>query len=305
MSAEFEDYFSSVENQISDCVGGRELYALKLAHKNYFRIKTGFYEDESPAEVADEICMMVAESSEKVKCPSCGWSWEKSEGGKDMYQCHKCGNTGGFLTESVITESSVFDLPVRQVVKDLLKFIKLEEEGSWYLPEEVNQTEMEYNFPKLPLFSVEFTVEFNDDLPKPYLVDGSKTEDDVIEIFLIINPEFYPKNLYDILADLNDLVAHELEHIMQDNFLRPEEEISPKDPDVETPKDKTYYLQAHEIPAELKGFRRIVKLRKQKPEQVIRDWFNRTREIHQLDDNDINELVGVLTQKYEQYYGKK
>jgi hypothetical protein len=87
--------------------------------------------------------------------------------------------------------------------------------------------------------------------------------------------------------------------------LRPEEEISPKDPDVETPKDKTYYLQAHEIPAELKGFRRIVKLRKQKPEQVIRDWFNRTREIHQLDDNDINELVGVLTQKYEQYYGKK
>jgi hypothetical protein len=24
-----------------------------------------------------------------------------------------------------------------------------------------------------------------------------------------------------------------------------------------------------------------------------------------LDDNDINELIGVLTQKYEQYYGKK
>jgi predicted RNA-binding Zn-ribbon protein involved in translation (DUF1610 family) len=305
MSAEFEDYFSSVENQISDCVGGRELYALKIAHKNYFRIKTGFYEDENPSEVADEICMMVTESSEKVKCPSCGWSWEKSTGGEDMYQCHKCGNTGGYLTESVITESSVFDLPVRQVVKDLLKFIKLEEEGSWYLPEEVNQTEMEYNFPKIPLFSVEFTIEFNDDLPKPYLVDGSKTDDDVIEIFLIINPEFYPKNLYDILADLNDLVAHELEHIMQDNYLRPEEEINPKDPETEAPKDKTYYLQAHEIPAELKGFRRIVKLRKQKPEQVIRDWFNRTREIHRLDDNDIDELVGVLTQKYEQYYGKK
>jgi hypothetical protein len=39
MSAEFEDYFTSVENEISDCVGGREKYALRLAHKNYFRIK--------------------------------------------------------------------------------------------------------------------------------------------------------------------------------------------------------------------------------------------------------------------------
>ena len=45
MSEEFEDYFTQVESLISDCTGGRDLYALKLVHKNYFRIKTGFYED--------------------------------------------------------------------------------------------------------------------------------------------------------------------------------------------------------------------------------------------------------------------
>ena len=303
MSEEFEDYFTQVESLISDCTGGRDSYALKLAHKNYFRIKTGFYEDENPEEVSQDICMSVMESVEKIKCPSCNWSWDKSDGGDDMYHCHKCGNTGGFLTESLIKESSVFDLPVRQVVKDLLKFIKLEKEGSWYLPEEVNQTDLEYNFPRLPLFSVEFTIEFNDELPKPYLVDGSKTDDDVIEIFLIINPDFYPQNLYDILADLNDLIAHELEHILQDNFLRPEEEIARSGE--ERPKDKTYYLQPHEIPAELKGFRRIVKLRKQKPEQVIRDWFERTEPIHQLSSEDVEELVKTLTDKYNQYYGGK
>ena len=44
MSEEFEDYFTEVENSLSQCAGGRDLYALKLAHKNYFRIKTGFYE---------------------------------------------------------------------------------------------------------------------------------------------------------------------------------------------------------------------------------------------------------------------
>ncbi len=32
------------------------------------------------------------ESSEKIKCEHCGWSWKRSEGGKDLYICHKCGH---------------------------------------------------------------------------------------------------------------------------------------------------------------------------------------------------------------------
>jgi hypothetical protein len=28
----------------------------------------------------------------KIKCNHCDWSWKKSEGGKDMYLCHKCGH---------------------------------------------------------------------------------------------------------------------------------------------------------------------------------------------------------------------
>jgi DNA-directed RNA polymerase subunit RPC12/RpoP len=30
--------------------------------------------------------------SKSVKCKKCGWSWELSDGGKDPYLCHKCGN---------------------------------------------------------------------------------------------------------------------------------------------------------------------------------------------------------------------
>ena len=66
MSEEFEDYFTQVESLISDCTGGRDSYALKLAHKNYFRIKTGFYEDENPEDVSQDICMSVMESVEKI-----------------------------------------------------------------------------------------------------------------------------------------------------------------------------------------------------------------------------------------------
>jgi DNA-directed RNA polymerase subunit RPC12/RpoP len=27
-----------------------------------------------------------------IKCEHCGWKWKKSEGGKDLYVCHKCGH---------------------------------------------------------------------------------------------------------------------------------------------------------------------------------------------------------------------
>ena len=73
MSEEFEDYFTEVENSLSQCTGGRDLYALKLVHKNYFRIKTGFYEDESPEEISNEICMSINEMVKdgKVTCNNC------------------------------------------------------------------------------------------------------------------------------------------------------------------------------------------------------------------------------------------
>jgi tRNA(Ile2) C34 agmatinyltransferase TiaS len=93
MSEEFEDYFTEVENSLSQCTGGRDLYALKLVHKNYFRIKTGFYEDESPEEISNEICMSINEMVKdgKVTCNNCQWEWKLSEGGNDPYTCHKCG----------------------------------------------------------------------------------------------------------------------------------------------------------------------------------------------------------------------
>ena len=35
---------------------------------------------------------LLNESSEMIKCDHCGWKWKKSEGGKDLYICHKCGH---------------------------------------------------------------------------------------------------------------------------------------------------------------------------------------------------------------------
>jgi Zn finger protein HypA/HybF involved in hydrogenase expression len=38
-------------------------------------------------------------SIKKVKCQKCGWEWNLSDGEKDPYTCHKCGNKRAKLEE--------------------------------------------------------------------------------------------------------------------------------------------------------------------------------------------------------------
>lgn len=39
-------------------------------------------------------------SFKKVHCQKCGWEWDLSDGGKDPYTCHKCGNKHAELEEN-------------------------------------------------------------------------------------------------------------------------------------------------------------------------------------------------------------
>jgi len=310
MSEEFEDYFREVESLIGDCTGN-DMYALKMVHKNYFRIKTGFYEDENPEEISKELCMSINESINdgKVNCNKCGWSWDLTDGGDDPYVCHKCGNKNNNLNESLILEKSITDNPVRQVVQDLVNVIKLQKPGVYELPDFIQRNQIEYDFPKLPLFSVTLDLDFQE-IDVPYIMDsghygdieGDDEEgyyfDDELEIALVINPDDFPQSLYDIIADLNDSIRHELEHAYQKHSLR-DVEFSDEEP----PQGKEYYKQETEIPAEIAGFRRIVKLRKQPVEKVIKDWFHRHKPTHNLSDEDIDELVDFLSEKYKDFYG--
>jgi len=42
------------------------------------------------------------EANKKIICKKCGWTWDKADGGPDMYFCHKCGkdNTPDNITET-------------------------------------------------------------------------------------------------------------------------------------------------------------------------------------------------------------
>ncbi len=221
----------------------------------------------------------------------------------------------------MINESKGISEPIRYVVRDITDIIKSETPGEYYLPEDTTETnEIEYDFKKdfqkfgisrsynIPSFSIELLYKISDekDMDVPYMINGALMSDgDTISILIIINPEEYPSLMYNLVADINDIVAHEIEHIFQQNNMRPEGEIYDDGEDKIQPKDKEYYKQPHELPAQLKGFERVSKLRKQPIEKVIKDWFSRSKYAHQLSDEDSSEVISYLVNYYNNEFKPK
>jgi len=278
MSEEFKDYYDGIMEMVVVKTNNIP-YAETLVNKNYFRIKTGFYEDENPNTIVEELVFQIKEHLKE---------------------------RGKLLLEGIIVERNVTDAPVREIVRTLTFLIKDKKLGTTNLPEEItNGEEFEYDFKNIPPFSIEFNLDMNVNLKDDYIISSYTVDDGyTIIIDLTINPKSFPQSLYDIIADLNDNVAHEIEHIYQEDWKRPEEE---RDPYIgredERPEGKEYYMQPHEIPAELRGFKRVNKLRNEPIEKTIKDWFNRNRSVHNLEDLDIEELTDYLTNKYKEKYG--
>ena len=281
MSEEFKDYYNGIVEMVVIKTNNIP-YAESLVSKNYFRIKTGFYEDENPNTIVEDLVFQIKEHLKE---------------------------RGKLLLEGVLVESSVTDAPVREIVRTLTNIIKTKETRTYYLPEELSDDGdvFEYNFKNVPEFSIEFNYDLDPRLENDYIIDG-KTVDEgyAIEVSLIINPNSLPNVMYDVIADLNDIVSHEIEHIYQISWRTKDEQDPYEGRENERPTGKDYYKQPHEIPAELVGFRRVNKLRKKEPiEKTIKDWFIRNRNVHNLNDEDIKELTEFLTQKYKEKYPNK
>jgi hypothetical protein len=132
----------------------------------------------------------------------------------------------------------------------------------------------------------------NRGLLKPYNVDG-EWEDDFynVRLEIDIDKEADVSIMYDLIGELNDVITHELEHVNQTKrgFEFPEKDYN---------QDKRYYLQQHEIEAQVVGFKRKAKLQKRPIEDVIREYFERRKIRKSL----INLFVERLM---EHYYNSK
>lgn len=179
---------------------------------------------------------------------------------------------------------------VRELVKDILNIFKNNGPGEYSLPEDLDG-EMTYNFHNLQTeFSLELRIE-ESDYTEGLEIDGGYYEDeDTLEIEIVYNPKFMPELYYDLVGQLNETVRHELEHLLQAE--RGEDIKS----DVEDP--KKYYLQPHELEAQVAGLKRISKLRKQPFEMVVRDWFYKNENTHGLSEKDSEKVIKKILQKY-------
>jgi hypothetical protein len=84
------------------------------------------------------------------------------------------------------------------------------------------------------------------------------------------------------------VIGHEIRHIDQKyrNLF-----------DINVPEEKDpykYYVQPHEIDAQVFGFKRLSKLTKRPFEVVVKEWFDTHEDVHKLSVDEVNDVISKL-----------
>lgn len=192
-----------------------------------------------------------------------------------------------------ITEGRMSRIAIRTVVEDIiLEIKKTKKPVEIILP--INDDE--YVFTNLPFsFGVELYLKPNKKISKFKTNAFFSSEDDVIELAVEFNPTTLKENFYELIGELNDIVAHELEHGLQNYYGEFDTDVDFEDVD----DSFEYYTLPHEIPAQVAGFRRLSKLRKQPFEKTTRDWFNTHEDLHNLKPEEKEKVINILIDYYE------
>lgn len=178
---------------------------------------------------------------------------------------------------------------IRKIVKDLIIVFKDNEEGDFYLPEYFEDRIMVYDFPGLnESLTIEFKMSINESIDN-FIVDANYYgEEDIIEINLEYNPKNKRVMAYDLIGELNEIVAHEIRHVDQQN--KGMFDLNKKD---ETDPYK-YYLQPHEMDAQIFGFNRLSKLTRKPFEEIVRNWYKTHKDLHRLTDSQSEKIINKL-----------
>lgn len=190
------------------------------------------------------------------------------------------------INEELIVEEK-YDSVTKKLVKDILLTLKHQREGEFVLPEDISD-EMVYTFPQ---FDSEFTINLNlstsEDV-KDVDVDGEYYKgEDTIDINITTNPNIDRQLLEKLYHELNDVVRHEIQHIIQ-------YESGYNFPKREPKKPLKYYTQKHELEAQIAGFKRRAKKEKKPFETVVRDWFRNNSSKHNMTPNDAEQVINLI-----------
>ena len=191
------------------------------------------------------------------------------------------------ITESKNTKRNI----VRKIVGDIVNVFKEKGEGEYELPEDVSE-DLTYSFDNISNeFNLELTITKSDAVDG-YEIDGGYYDDEnMMEIEIIYNEKYFPQQMYDLVGSLNETVSHELQHLIQ--YYRGDK--IPKNP---TNNPKKYYLQPHELDAQVAGLKRVSKLRNQPIEQSARESFDKNQSKHKLDKEYQEKVIQKILQHY-------
>jgi hypothetical protein len=196
--------------------------------------------------------------------------------------------------KKIINEDNRMKGNIRQIVRDIITVFKNEEEGEFGLPEYFeDRDEMVYNFVGLPVpLSVELKMVIDESV-EDFQMDAEYYRDEhTIILTIIYNPNDKSQITYDLIGELNEVIAHELKHTRQrvtGNY-----NLDVKEPE----KPLEYYSQPHEIDAQYFGFKRLSRLTGKPFEEVVRNWFDTHEDQHGLTDDETEIIIDkVLNHK--------
>ena len=188
-------------------------------------------------------------------------------------------NLKKFIIERRLFEDK-FANTTRSIVRDIINTYKQDGEGDYELPTDIRDDIEGYDIPEIGEYTVELSIEESDNVDTFLLDAGLYQDESIIQVSIVYNENAGDSMIYDLVGALNETIRHEIEHIAQYNR---GEKVPTKIPK----KRVKYYLQPHELGAQLAGFKRIAKLKKQPIEKVIKDWFISNKNIFKIPDFSI------------------
>lgn len=198
-------------------------------------------------------------------------------------------NLKKIIFESILMEDNRRREVIRKIVKDLIIVFKDNVEGDFYLPEYFEDRNPIYEFPGLnENLTVEFKMSVNENIDNFIVNANYYGEEEIIEINLEYNPKNKRVMSYDLIGELNEIVAHEIRHVDQKNKnmfnIRKKNELDPY----------KYYLQPHEMDAQIFGFNRLSKLTRKPFEEIVRNWYKTHKDLHRLTDSQSENVINKL-----------
>lgn len=194
-------------------------------------------------------------------------------------------------TKKIILEKVKNASFIRKIVKDIITIFKKEDDGEFYLPEDLEDEQIEYILPNSSI-SIELILQPSDTVDD-YLANANfYRNDDIIVVKIVYNPNKKNKLIYNLIAELNEIIAHELRHQFQRDHglynMEKEQESQDEEQGFE------YYSKPEEIDAQVDGFKRMRDVTRKPFDELVRKWFTTHRDIHQMNQEEENKVISLI-----------